>query len=260
MSRTGGQSRRVTGPARVAASRFLFDWRSPGPSNRITPVTNFRRPLPFLALDGSTEILDPVNVPMNVGLVRGRPELGLLSIAVLYGCESTPARRWVLCRYRSDPRAAAVPGKEWEREESPRELTAVLAMSACRKYGIKPPAALLAQMPEIPPLAAERPEPTSTLAAAPTPAVTPSSEARDLLVALHALEAINEEHRRPWPEVCDRARLALGDRCCRRARDQLRKAGLVRSKHGRDGGVWVSPTALELAQDLAQILGQNSVN
>jgi hypothetical protein len=78
-------------------------------------------------------------------------------MAVLYRWESTPAPRRVLCRYRTDPKAAAVPGKEWEREDSPPELTALLAMAACGKYGIKPPAALVAQTTAIPPLAAERP-------------------------------------------------------------------------------------------------------
>jgi hypothetical protein len=97
---------------------------------RNTPLTSFRRPLEFVALYGGRERLDPMVDALRIGHIRGRPELGLVSVAVLYRCESTPAPRWVLCRYRSDPKAAAVPGTEWEREESPRELTAVLAMAA----------------------------------------------------------------------------------------------------------------------------------
>jgi hypothetical protein len=223
-------------------------------------VTSFRRPFEFVALGGGIERRDPAGDALTFGPVRRRNEFGPWTIAALYRCESTPAPRWVLCRYRTDPTAAAVPGKEWEREESPPELTAVLAMAACRTYGIKPPAALLAQTTAIPPLAAERPEPTSTLAAEPTSAVTRSSEARDLLSALHALEADDKEQRQPWPIVCKKAGLKLDDRRFRRARERLFKAGLVDSKHGRDGGAWLSPTGLELAQELAHKLGQMNLS
>jgi hypothetical protein len=255
--------------------------RLPGTPNRNTPVTIFRLPLAFVALDGGIGRLDPLTVPIHFGHIRGRSELGLVFMAVLYQIE-VALPRWVLCRYRSDPSAAAVPGKEWEREESPRELTDALAMAACQKYGIKPPAALLAQMPEIPSLAAETPplaaetpprKPpakrklarpdtdaptllTTTQATEPPLRSSPTSEARDLLLALRLCDATNPNHRQPWPVVCERAGLRLNDRCSKRARDQLRKAGLVRSKLGRDGGVWLTPPGADLAQEL----GQNSVN
>jgi hypothetical protein len=208
--------------------------------NRNTPLTSFRRPLEFVALDGAIERLEPASDALSFGPVRGRPELGLVCVAVLYRCESTLAPRWVLCRYRSDRQAAAESGQEWEREESPRELTALLAMAACRKYGIEPPAALQGQMPEIPALPVE---PTTTLARARqkhAPTVdTLSRTAWALLEATRSLKALDLASAKSQDAIAMAANAGnAGSRQVRDAFGTMKAVGFIEWRRG--AGCWIT--------------------